>query len=170
MKPTTKPNETYQFANEIDFSKYSAIVAVGGDGTVSEIVNGMLARKDGKKLPISIIPNGSGNWMATLLGIFDIEMAIDTLVAKTVAKFSVLECLADADNKSEIPESERKSRVKIATQQCIVGPFYTRFIKAAIPFKPCFGPIAYILACFKIPFSKRWREQYKLEIDGKDPL
>lgn len=89
---------------------------MGGDGTVSEIVNGMMTRKDGKKLPIAIIPNGSGNWMATLLGIFDVEMAIDTLVAKTVAKFSVLECLADADNLIEIPEGERYTRVKFATQ------------------------------------------------------
>ena len=37
------------------------MVAVGGDGTMHEVVNGMLHRKDKKRLPIAFIPNGSGN-------------------------------------------------------------------------------------------------------------
>jgi len=51
-----------------------------------------------------------------------------------------------------------------------VGPFYTRFIKAAGPFKSFFGSFGYVLACLKIPFSKRWREKYEVNIDGEDPL
>ena len=37
------------------------IVAVGGDGHVNEVLNGMYARKDGINLPIGFVPNGSGN-------------------------------------------------------------------------------------------------------------
>ena len=32
---------------EIDFSQYSALVAVGGDGTLHEVINGMMMRQDG---------------------------------------------------------------------------------------------------------------------------
>ena len=41
--------------------QYFAIVAVGGDGTIHEVVNGLLRRKDGKKVPLAFLPNGSGN-------------------------------------------------------------------------------------------------------------
>jgi hypothetical protein len=46
MMPTKKAGDTFNFAAAIDFSKYSALVVVGGDGSVSEVVNGMLCRKD----------------------------------------------------------------------------------------------------------------------------
>ena len=32
---------------EIDLSSYSALIAVGGDGTLHEVINGMMMRKDG---------------------------------------------------------------------------------------------------------------------------
>lgn len=34
-------------AKEIDFSEHSAVVAVGGDGTLHEVINGVLQRTDG---------------------------------------------------------------------------------------------------------------------------
>lgn len=53
--------DTWRLAQDLDISKYSAIIAVGGDGTFHEVVNGMLHRADKKKLPVGFIPNGSGN-------------------------------------------------------------------------------------------------------------
>jgi diacylglycerol kinase family enzyme len=52
------------------------LISCGGDGTLFEVVNGMLEREDGKKLPIGIIPNGSGNAGAGGLGIRDTDMAL----------------------------------------------------------------------------------------------
>ena len=37
------------------------MVCVGGDGTIHEFANGLLMRKDKKKIPIAFIPNGTGN-------------------------------------------------------------------------------------------------------------
>jgi diacylglycerol kinase family enzyme len=44
-------------------------VASGGDGTLHEVVNGMMQRKDGKRIPVGFIPNGSGNDICLNLGI-----------------------------------------------------------------------------------------------------
>jgi diacylglycerol kinase family enzyme len=46
LKKTEKRNDTYYFAKTLDLSKYSMLVAAGGDGSYHEVVNGMLARAD----------------------------------------------------------------------------------------------------------------------------
>jgi diacylglycerol kinase family enzyme len=100
---TKKQFDGFQFANTIDLSNYSCLVAVGGDGSLSEVANGMLARADKQKLPIAFIPNGSTNWFGITLGFFsNIDMALDALCGGIVSKFSVLECLTDSEDSSEI--------------------------------------------------------------------
>ena len=48
-------------------------MSVGGDGTISEIITGLLKRKDSSSdsVPLSIVPSGSGNSQAN-----DMEVAI----------------------------------------------------------------------------------------------
>lgn len=48
-------------ARECDIDQYSALGAVGGDGTLHEVMNGMLKRPDKKRVPLIFIGNGSGN-------------------------------------------------------------------------------------------------------------
>ncbi len=53
----------------------SRIIAIGGDGTVNEIVNG-LARREGGTIPVALVPMGTSNSAARELGIpFDPEAA-----------------------------------------------------------------------------------------------
>ena len=40
------------------------MVVIGGDGTIHEVLNGMLARTDGVTIPVGLIPQGTGNSMA----------------------------------------------------------------------------------------------------------
>lgn len=56
---------------------YRAVVAVGGDGTVGEVISGLA----GSDVPLGIIPKGTGNQVAVNLGIpRDIEDAVDVAV------------------------------------------------------------------------------------------
>lgn len=48
MIPTKQMLDPYNFAKTVDLDKYSMMVAVGGDGTVHEVINGMLFREDKK--------------------------------------------------------------------------------------------------------------------------
>ena len=67
-------------SNEIDLDQYSAVVAVGGDGTIHEIVNGMLSRQDKKRVPLCFIPNGSGNDTLRSFGTYDADRALTGLI------------------------------------------------------------------------------------------
>ncbi len=58
---------------------FTHIVAMGGDGTINEVVNGMVTAKT--SLPLGVIPAGSGNDFVRMLGIpSDPTTAIDLLI------------------------------------------------------------------------------------------
>jgi sphingosine kinase len=48
-----------------DLTGVDAIVIIGGDGTIHDVINGLLARKDDQIVPIGILPGGSGNSLLT---------------------------------------------------------------------------------------------------------
>ena len=49
------------YAYEVDFTNYDGFCAIGGDGTMHEIINGMLNRPDKRQLPIGLVTGGTGN-------------------------------------------------------------------------------------------------------------
>ena len=55
---TTAPGEAQRIAGDAARAGRS-IIAVGGDGTLSEVANGILA--SGQRVPLGIVPAGSGN-------------------------------------------------------------------------------------------------------------
>ncbi|MBP3038960.1 diacylglycerol kinase family lipid kinase [Bacillaceae bacterium Marseille-Q3522] len=63
---TEKPKHATSLVQEIIRNeKATAIVAVGGDGTIHEVINGLV----GTEMPLGIIPAGSGNDFSRGLGI-----------------------------------------------------------------------------------------------------
>lgn len=54
---------------ELNIDEYAAVVGVGGDGTVNELINGMLTRPDGQTIPMGFLPNGSGDDFCQSLGL-----------------------------------------------------------------------------------------------------
>lgn len=65
-----------------DCTGFDTVVAVGGDGTVHEVVNGIMARPAGDRPQFSLLPAGSGNDYRRALGISeDFTTALLQLVA-----------------------------------------------------------------------------------------
>ena len=65
------------FARQAAAEGYRSVVAVGGDGTVGEVITGLV----GTGVPLGIVPKGTGNQVAFNLGIpRGVEAAVDVVV------------------------------------------------------------------------------------------
>jgi len=80
---------------------YSMIVAVGGDGTVGEVISGIMARtvEAGDCRPtLAVLPAGTGNDIARHISAFPLDKAISTLRDGRVTSFDLIriECQGEA--------------------------------------------------------------------------
>ncbi len=58
---TTHSGHGKELAQSLDFNGFDGICPIGGDGTMHEIINGMMSREDKCKIPIGLITGGTGN-------------------------------------------------------------------------------------------------------------
>ena len=64
---TSAPLEALSLAEKAP-EKYSAVIAVGGDGTVHEVVNGLLrASNEGETIALGVVPLGNGDDFAKVI-------------------------------------------------------------------------------------------------------
>jgi YegS/Rv2252/BmrU family lipid kinase len=76
---TERPGHARTLAREAADQGYGLVVAAGGDGTVHEVING-LVRGDRADVPLGVLPIGSGNDFAFAAGIpLDLELAMTRL-------------------------------------------------------------------------------------------
>ena len=66
---TDYPAHAIELARQAGEQGYDLVIAVGGDGTVHEVVNGLMQVPQEKRPALGIIPLGSGNDFAHILGI-----------------------------------------------------------------------------------------------------
>lgn len=79
IKITEKIGDAKLFAEEAKTKNFSIIVSVGGDGTLHEVVNGMV----GGPQKLGVIPAGTGNDFARTLNIpFNLREALEILAKK----------------------------------------------------------------------------------------
>tara|TARA_Y100001970_G_C14173259_1_gene825411 strand:- start:620 stop:1510 length:891 start_codon:yes stop_codon:yes gene_type:complete len=90
-KITTCSGHAEQIIESIDLLNFNAILVLGGDGTMHEVINGLLKREDGINLPIGNIPTGSGNSLLYDLGKFDIKDTINIILKNKIRKIDILE-------------------------------------------------------------------------------
>lgn len=127
-------------AMNFDIENYSAIAAVGGDGTIHEIINGLLKRPDGKRVPIALLPNGSGNDACGGIKVDTMEQAIDYLVKGDIIKMDVIKCHIDIEPGEEVENMNNHLRYSIINSGlCLVADC----ARNAVRYKSCMGKHAY---------------------------
>lgn len=99
---TEQPGHAIEIAQQATAGNYGTVVAVGGDGTVNEVVNGLLqAAGDGPTtVPVGVIPLGSGNDFAYMMlrGNLSIKEACQQLVEGQDRLVDVGAVTADGNN------------------------------------------------------------------------
>lgn len=167
VMPTKKRYDTFNYAKDADFAKYSMIVAAGGDGSFHEVVNGMLSRPDGKKLPVGLIPNGSGNDTTNSLGVMNLHDALEYIACGEVIKADTVSILLDHDKIEDVSPAtilDHHRHMIINSALAVTA----NIVREAEKYKWCCGTNCYAVATLQEAVLGRL-QQYKfdLEIDGK---
>ena len=68
---TVYPTHATELAHQAALEGYELVVAVGGDGTVHEIVNGIMRVPPEQRPKLGVVPLGSGNDCAHAIGVDD---------------------------------------------------------------------------------------------------
>jgi len=130
--PTEDGAEALAFKNA---SKYDVVVACGGDGTVNQVVNGVLKSKS--NAVVAILPFGTSNDLARTLNIpLDIDGAINTILRLNITNYDLLN------------DGERYITSSLATGY-LTSVSYTTTDKA----KKRVGRFAYFISCLKQMFK-----------------
>ena len=75
----------------MEIEKFESLCLVGGDGTMHEAINGMYSRKDKKRIPIGLIPAGTGNSLMHDLNCLDTAVATKWIVNGYTKKIDLAE-------------------------------------------------------------------------------
>ena len=89
---TEQPGHAIRLAEEAGVNGYQTVVAVGGDGTVNEVINGLMAAlsKGALTASLGVIPVGRGNDFSFGMGIpQDIPAACQLLVGGRTRKIDI---------------------------------------------------------------------------------
>lgn len=75
---TERTRHAVQIAEKAARGGYETVVALGGDGTAHEVINGLMSIPDGERPNFGIVPVGSGNDLAVNSGVsMDSEVAME---------------------------------------------------------------------------------------------
>lgn len=168
----------WKIAQTLNIDEHSALIAVGGDGTLHEVVNGMMFRTDKKKVPIALVPNGSGNDTCISVGLKSIDQAIEYIKKGDLLKCDLNRVYLDVDTfdeieKREVPDEQKYAKARYSLINSGIG-FTAKCCSAAAGVKSWAGSQCYTIASFKLFFSGIQPDSYRMsvynKIDGVDKL
>ena len=93
MKRTEYTKHAQLLTYQLDLDKYTGLVVLGGDGLLHEAINGLLTRRDWarvSKLPICIVPAGTGNAVARSVGMLDSVLATYSLIKGNTRQYDAV--------------------------------------------------------------------------------
>ncbi len=69
LRATEAPGDGTRLARQIEAGDGDLVVAAGGDGTINEVINGLVAAGRPAPLPLAIVPLGTSNVLAAEIGL-----------------------------------------------------------------------------------------------------
>jgi len=128
--------------------KFDVVVAAGGDGTVNEVINGLVNMQN---VVLAVIPSGTTNVLAKELNLPNTPKALVDIILNGVEKSVYL------------------GRLNGRRFSMMVGIGYDAWTVnyVNLEIKKRFGKLAYIISMFK-QFWHYGKQQYLVNIDGKE--
>ncbi len=83
---TEAPGHASDFARQIEAGDGDLVVAAGGDGTINEVVNGLVANGRPAPLPVAIVPLGTSNVLAAEIGLAKSPSAVARTIREAAAR------------------------------------------------------------------------------------
>jgi len=147
IKFTKHPKHAMEIAEGAK-NKYDMVIAAGGDGTVNEVINGII----GSKIPLAIIPFGSTNVLALELGIpFNASKASELIVRGKKLKI-------------DLGYAKTSQEARYFSMMVDVG-FIPKLIEGINPeVKKRFGNIAYLFSGIRQLLTYKWQN---IHVDHK---
>jgi YegS/Rv2252/BmrU family lipid kinase len=101
---TGGPEHAISIVNDLSLVSNDIIVSVGGDGTLCEIITGLMLRSDSacERIPVALIPAGSGNSQANDMEIMDYMNAVERIFNGRLRKMDIGKVTFMSDDKQEI--------------------------------------------------------------------
>ena len=91
VRVTQRAGEAETLAQEAIRAGSDYVIAVGGDGTLNEVINGIAKPHRARRLCVGVVPLGTANDFARSIGLIrDIDANIDILRAKTTATIDLV--------------------------------------------------------------------------------
>ena len=78
-----------EIAREISIEGIAGLCSIGGDGTMHELINGLMERSDNKMIPIGLISGGTGNSFMHDLNCLDPIEAVQRILTNQVRKIDI---------------------------------------------------------------------------------
>jgi diacylglycerol kinase (ATP) len=140
IKFTKHPKHAMEIAEGAK-NKYDMVIAAGGDGTVNEVINGII----GSKIPLVIIPFGSTNVLALELGIpFNVSEASELISHGKKLKI-------------DLGYAKTNQEARYFSMMVDVG-FIPKLIEGINPeVKKRFGNIAYLFSGIRQLLTYKWQ-------------
>ncbi|KAL4439225.1 hypothetical protein ABPG77_004127 [Micractinium sp. CCAP 211/92] len=91
-----RPAHYAELVQQVAPGSFDVIVAIGGDGTTHEVLQGLLGRPDWdatRRTPFAQIPCGSGNALAASVGLWTVDTAVHAVVKGHQRAFDVASVL-----------------------------------------------------------------------------
>ena len=150
---TERQGHGMEMVSKADFKTYDGVVAAGGDGTLFEVINGYFRNPSKKRIPIGVLPTGTGNSFSIDLGL-------------GVAKWKEAIDLISLNKPAKVDVGCYKANEKEYYYLNILGlGFVSDVGKTAIRFKSL-GNLSYTIGViYQTVFLKT--HQLKIELDGK---
>lgn len=151
---TTAPHQADTLTAQAIADGYERVVAAGGDGTINEVVNGLLtSQTEGHSAVLGVLPVGSGNDLAYALGISaDVATACARLKNGSARRIDVGKVTVDG-----VPRYFANNVGIGFDGEVVVDLAQGRTLN---------GFLMYLWSVFRVLFKGRWPFEVEVAIDG----